>query len=117
MELTRRTLLGAAAGGIGLTLLSGCATRSTTKTLTIGSKGFAESWIMGELYAQGIRERGYQVDLKTNVGSTEIINASVRSGEIDIYPEYTGVIVVVLKGEEKLMDTAAETYRVAKQWE
>lgn len=121
---TRRTalsLLGVGAAA-GIAALSGCAAPTSTgtgkdRTLTIGSKGFAESWIMGELYAQGIEALGYTVSLKTNVGSTEIINTALQAGQIDLYPEYTGVILVVLAGEERLMDSAEETFNLAQQWE
>lgn len=128
--LNRRRALWAMGGlgaGIAAAALSGCTassanaggnkTGSAARTITIGSKGFAESWIMGELYAQGLRARGYEVNLKTNVGSSDIINAALQSGQVDIYPEYTGVILVSFVGEERLLDTAEETYQLAKKWE
>src|SRR5699024_6167732 len=73
-------------------------------------------WIMGELYAQGLRNLGYTVDLKTNVGSSDIISAALLSGQIDLYPEYTGVMLVSFMGEDKLMDSAEETYELAQTW-
>src|SRR5699024_11631833 len=72
------------------------------KSITVGSKGFAESWIMGELYAQGLRNLGYTVDLKTNVGSSDIISSALLSGQIDLYPESTGITLVSFMGEDKL---------------
>ncbi|MBL3700195.1 glycine betaine ABC transporter substrate-binding protein [Leucobacter luti] len=123
-ELSRRAALGlwGIGAAAGLAALSGCAPAAASgtgkdRTITIGSKGFAESWIMGELYAQGISALGYTVSLKTNVGSTEIINTALQAGQVDIYPEYTGVIVVVLGGEERLMDSAEATYEWAREWE
>lgn len=122
--LTRRSALGlwGLGAAAGVAALSGCAAPAPDgvgkkRTLTIGSKGFAESWIMGELYAQGIEALGYTVSLKTNIGSTEIINSALQSGQIDLYPEYTGVILVVLAGEERLMDSAEETFELARSWE
>lgn len=125
----RRALgtLGALSVGIAAATLSGCTSTTASvggaksgaagRRITIGSKGFAESWIMGELYAQGLRARGYQVDLKTNVGSSDIINTALQSGQIDIYPEYTGVIVVNWAGTDTALGTAEETYDIAKKWE
>lgn len=72
---------------------------------------------MGELYAQGLRGVGYQVDLKTNVGSAQIIEQALHAGEIDLYPEYTGVIVVSLAGEDGLLESAEATYEFARDWE
>lgn len=122
-HFTRRQLLSTLAIGATGVALSGCAATvpatasSKTGTITIGSKGFAESWIMGELYAQLLRARGYSVDLKTNVGSTELINRALTSGRVDLYPEYTGVIVVVLGGNDSVLASAEETFREAKAYE
>lgn len=117
--LTRRGMLTAAAGAAGLMALGGCGPTAGNddKIITIGSKGFAESWINGELYAQALRARGYQVDLKTNVGSAQLIDAALTSGQIDLYPEYTGVIVVSLAGHDELMDTAEQTYEIARDFQ
>ena len=114
-----RGLLGLGALGLTGASLSGCGSDSANpkgKSITVGSKGFAESWIMGELYAQGLRSLGYTVDLKTNVGSSDIISAALLSGQIDLYPEYTGVMLVSFMGEDKLMDSAEETYELAQTW-
>lgn len=120
--LTRRSMLASTMGAAGLMALGACgpATGGNAdgdQVITVGSKGFAESWINGELYAQALRARGYQVDMKTNVGSAEIIDAAMLSGQIDIYPEYTGVIVMSLAGHEDLMETAEETYGVAREFQ
>ena len=120
-----RGLLGLGAIGAAGATLSGCASsqdgdqsaaKKSTRSITVGSKGFAESWITGELYAQGLRNLGYTVDLKTNVGSSDIISTALLSGQIDLYPEYTGVMVVSFMGEEKLMDSAEQTYDLAQTW-
>lgn len=114
-----RGLLGLGALGLTGSALSGCTSDDGTakgRSITVGSKGFAESWIMGELYAQGLRALGYTVDLKTNVGSSDIISAALLSGQIDLYPEYTGVMLVSFMGEEKLMNSAEETYELAQTW-
>lgn len=126
-SLTRRRLLRSLAGAgavAGVGALSACSSSALwssaaggDRSLTVGSKTFAESWIMGELYAQGLRQIGYQVDLKTNVGSAQIIEQSLHAGEIDLYPEYTGVIVVSLAGEDGLPETAEATYDFARDWE
>ncbi|WP_309132555.1 glycine betaine ABC transporter substrate-binding protein [Brevibacterium sp.] len=126
--INRRTALsalGTLSAGAAAVALAGCTPPSAAtvgkrkkdvRTITVGSKGFAESWIMGELYAQGLRALGYQVDLKTNVGSSDIISAALTSGQIDVYPEYTGVILVSFMGEESLMDSAEATYDLAGKW-
>ncbi|GLY82319.1 glycine betaine ABC transporter substrate-binding protein [Actinoallomurus iriomotensis] len=86
-------------------------------TITIGSKEFSESWVMGELYAQVLTARGFRVALKSNVGSATLIDRAVRSRELDLYPEYTGVILQSLATAKTLPDTAEGTYAAAKRYE
>src|SRR5688500_7478368 len=69
-------------------------------TVTIGTKDFTEEFILGELYTQALEAQGYTVDLQSNIGSTEIVDTALTSGEIDGYPEYTGVAVAVSAGQD-----------------
>jgi len=57
------------------------------ETLTVGSKRFTESYILGELLARvsGARHQ-------PGLGSTGIVFAALKAGSIDLYPEYTGTI-------------------------
>jgi osmoprotectant transport system substrate-binding protein len=85
--------------------------------VTLGDKNFTEQYILGELYAQALRAKGYTVKVKGNVGSSEIIDKALTSGEIDLYPEYTGVIVTVLAKESDNPTSAEETYAKAKAFQ
>ena len=82
-------------------------------TVTIGTKDFTEEFILGELYTQALEAQGYTVELKSNVGSTEIIDVALESGEIDGYPEYTGVAVAVSAGQDIIPKSAEETLGLA----
>ena len=84
------------------------------KSLTLGTKDFPEQFILGELYAQALEAHGYSVELKKNIGSTEIIDKALTSGEIDAYPEYLGVTVAVVAGEDEPATSAEDTYSRAK---
>jgi osmoprotectant transport system substrate-binding protein len=86
------------------------------KSLTLGTKDFPEAFILGELYAQALEAQGYSVDLKKNIGSTEIIDKALTSGEIDGYPEYLGVTVAVVARENVVAKSAEETYQLAKEF-
>ncbi|HEY4003710.1 MAG TPA: glycine betaine ABC transporter substrate-binding protein [Pseudonocardia sp.] len=88
-----------------------------TPVIVIGTKEFTEQWVIGELWAQALREKGLQVEIKNNVGSTTIIDRALSSGSINLYPEYTGVILQVLAKRDQLPSTAAATYDEAKQFE
>jgi osmoprotectant transport system permease protein len=76
-------------------------------SLRVGSKRFTESYILGELLAQiaGAQHR-------PGLGNTAILSEALRSGAVDVYPEYTGTIArEVLKTEEPL-DLAALNRRL-----
>jgi osmoprotectant transport system substrate-binding protein len=85
-------------------------------TVTIGTKDFTEEFILGELYTQALEAQGYTVDLKSNIGSTEIIDQALQSGEIDGYPEYTGVAVAVSAGKDIIPTSAEQTFDLAKEF-
>jgi osmoprotectant transport system substrate-binding protein len=82
--------------------------------VTIGDKNFAEENILGSLYAQALEAKGFTVKLKDNVGSSELIYKALTSGQIDMYPEYTGVFLSAVAEQAKLPTSAAEAYTQAK---
>jgi osmoprotectant transport system substrate-binding protein len=84
-------------------------------TVTLGTKDFTEEFVLGELYKQALEAKGYTVNLKKNIGSTEIIDKSLTSGEIDGYPEYLGVSVAVTFRKDIVPKSAAQTYNLAKR--
>jgi osmoprotectant transport system substrate-binding protein len=86
----------------------------TAVTVTIGTKNFTEEYILGELYAQALEAKGYEVELKKNIGSTEIIDKALTSGEINFYPEYTGTALTVVHGATESESDADATYEAAK---
>jgi osmoprotectant transport system substrate-binding protein len=90
--------------------------RPSATTIVLGTKNFGEEYILGQLYKQALEAKGFTVSYKENIGSTEIIQTSLTSGKINMYPEYTGVIVqdVFHKTSPK---TAGATYLLAKRLE
>jgi osmoprotectant transport system substrate-binding protein len=82
--------------------------------VTIGDKNFAEENILGALYAQALKAKGYSVTLKDNVGSSELIYKAIAAGQIDMYPEYTGVLLSAVAGKTKNPPSATAAYQQAK---
>jgi osmoprotectant transport system substrate-binding protein len=82
--------------------------------VTIGDKNFAEENILGALYSQALAAKGYTVTLKDNVGSSEIIYKALTSGQIDLYPEYTGTLLSAVANQTKAPASAADAYTEAK---
>jgi osmoprotectant transport system substrate-binding protein len=68
--------------------------------VTIGTKDFTEEFVLGELYSQALRAKGYTVNLKRNIGPTEITDRALTSKRIDAYPEYTGITMAVVAKED-----------------
>src|SRR4051812_36046410 len=84
--------------------------------VTLADKNFAEENILGQLYAQALRAKGYKVNLKSEVGSTELVYKELKSGQIDGYPEYTGVLLSAAAGQSNPPTDADEAYTQAKEY-
>jgi osmoprotectant transport system permease protein len=86
-----------------LFLLSAAVLPAGAELLTVGSKRFTESYILGELLA---RTAGDAVH-RPGLGNTGILYAALKAGAIDLYPEYTGTIakeILRLEGSPGLAD-------------
>jgi osmoprotectant transport system substrate-binding protein len=82
--------------------------------VTIGDKNFAEENILGQLYTQALQAKGYTVTLKENVGSSTIIYKALTSGQIEMYPEYTGTLLSAIANQTKEPASATAAYNQAK---
>jgi len=71
--------------------LANATARAEDGVLRVGSKRFTESYILAELIAQTASPH-VKVEHKQGLGNTAIVLAALKSGSIDIYPEYTGTI-------------------------
>lgn len=87
----------AAAGTIAALVVTGLAAwasaagGSRDAVIRVGSKNFTEQIILGEIVAQQIeRSTGLTVERRLNLGGTFICDRALRSGDIDVYVEYTG---------------------------
>lgn len=69
-------------------------------TLTVGSKRFTESYILGEIVAQTARSVGTSAQHRQGMGNTAIVFEALKAGSIDVYPDYTGTIARQLLGIE-----------------
>src|SRR3712207_1911068 len=82
--------------------------------IRLGTKNFTEQFILGEIYAQALRARNFRVEVKRDLGSSELVDRALIGGGIDLYAEYTGVIVQEIARQRRRPRSAAETYRRAK---
>jgi osmoprotectant transport system permease protein len=79
----------------------------------IASKPFGESYLLAEMFAQMLELRGFRVDRRPGLGSTEIAFRALRSGNIDLYPEYTGTGLLAILHEQPQRDPRAVLARVS----
>ncbi len=81
---------------IPLLFVTGAALRSEPDTIVVGSKNFTEQIILGEVFAQALEREGLRVTRRLNLGGTFICDRALRSGDIDVYPEYTGTALTAI---------------------
>jgi osmoprotectant transport system substrate-binding protein len=82
--------------------------------VTLGTKNFPEELVLGELYAQALRAKGFAVTLKSNIGASEVVWGKLSAGEIDSYPEYTGTILSALAHDPRRPRSASAAYLRAR---
>ena len=100
MVMVRRLILLATIALLAIPRVSAAA--DAKQTVKIGSKNFTEQFIVAEIYAAALENAGLRVERKINLGGTLIAQKAIESGEIDLYPEYTGTaLVAVLKAPVK----------------
>ena len=73
--------------------------------IIVGTKNFPEQYVLGQLYKQALEAQGFKVQYKENIASTELIDTSLRSGKITMYPEYTGIMLSVTFKKKTLPKT------------
>jgi osmoprotectant transport system permease protein len=104
---------------IGVLLLVTAALLLLSRTgagVVVGSKNFAESYILGEAMAQLLEDHGFQVERRFGLGGTLIGFEALRIGGIDVYAEYSGTLEqAILKLPERvsyaeLQDTMRRTF-------
>ena len=62
------------------------------RPVTIGSKMFTESVILGEMSSLLIEHAGLEAYHEREIGGSRFLWSALLHGEIDLYPEYTGTI-------------------------
>lgn len=58
--------------------------------IIVGSKIDTEGSLLSKMIILLLRENGFEVGDKSGTGPTSVVRKAILSGEIDIYPEYTG---------------------------
>jgi osmoprotectant transport system substrate-binding protein len=114
--LNRRTVVkGALAAPIAATSVGigfNPAVMAQDGPIVVGSKDFTEQFILGNMYLLVLEDLGLETDASLNLGGTQIAHQALESGDISLYPEYTGTALVEVLGlsvEEVLAEASSAT--------
>ncbi len=77
---------------------------SNMPNLTVGSKSFTESVVLGELVSHLVRSADGTAIHRQAMGGTRVLWNALNNGDIDIYLEYTGTITQEILSEQHLQN-------------
>ena len=98
-------------------LIAGCSrTGNDEVTVSVASKGFAEQFVLGEMYALLLEDAGFQVDRKGALGGTPVLHESLVNDELDLYPEYTGTGLLTVLEMDVMSDPGAVYDTVSNEY-
>jgi len=89
-------LILSACGGSTSSSTSGSTPAPSSTPITVGSKLDPEAQLLGEMYVLLLRKAGYTVNSKLALGQTPTVFAALKSGAIDLYPEFTATGLNIL---------------------
>ncbi len=84
--------------------------------IIVGSKTFTEALLLGELTYQYLEAEGYPVENKVGLGELAVVRPALESGEINMYWEYTGTVLIAVMEEEPSYNEE-ECYNTVKEWD
>src|SRR3989454_750467 len=109
------TMLILAACGSSTTGGSGSSTSSKVP-VTVGSKLDPDAQLLGEMYVLLLRKAGFTVNSKLALGQTPTVFAALKSGSIDLYPEFTATGLNIL-GAKSAFDPTKDYQTVKNGFE
>ena len=95
--------------------ISSVSASGTPTTVTLGSKSFTESVILGEMMSHLVRQAGDAAVRKRQLGGTRVLWNALLRGDIDAYPEYTGTLLQEILAKQHLQTDAQLEQALAKR--
>ena len=90
--------------------------QDAARPVVVASKPFGESYLLAEMFGQLLEARGLKVERRLGLGATEIAFSALRTGAIDVYPEYTGTGLLAILHERPPADPRAAYAQVAREF-
>ena len=97
-----------------VSITTACNGNDENTVIRVGSKNFTESLIVAEIYSLALEEAGFTVDRAGHNLASGIVHEAIVSGEIHLYPEYTGTGLLTVLGMP-LMTDPWEVYQLVKE--
>ncbi|MFZ0217351.1 MAG: ABC transporter substrate-binding protein [Candidatus Dormiibacterota bacterium] len=79
------SLLASACGSTG----GGGSSSSSKGTITIGAQSFSENATLSYIYGGVLKDQGYTVKYRENLGQRSVVAPALERGDIQLYPGYT----------------------------
>lgn len=76
--------------------------------MVVGSADFPESTLLAEVYGRAMAAEGVDVSYQTDIGSREVYYSQIEDGNLSVFPEYNGSILLYLDNEASV-GTSEET--------
>lgn len=108
--------LRAAAAALSVSLCAAAPGARAAGAVIVASKIDTEGNLLGNVISQVLKAHGIAVVDKIGLGATPIVRRALTTGEIDIYPEYTGNAAFFFnKADDPAWKNAAQGYALARQ--
>lgn len=97
-------------------IFTSCVKEPEKGSVTVGSKIDTEGALLGNLIARVLTDAGFTVEDRIQTGTTPVVREAIITGEIDIYPEYTGNGFYLFSGETEAAPwkNASKAYETVK---
>ncbi|WP_091228694.1 ABC transporter substrate-binding protein [Microbacterium sp. 3J1] len=81
-----------------------------SSTIVVGSQAYYSNEIIAEIYAQALEAADFTVDRQFSIGQRDAYMPDVESGEINVFPEYTGSLLEYISEDEVDVTSPDDVY-------
>jgi len=78
--------------------------------IVVGSQAYYSNEIIAEIYAQALEAADFTVDRQFSIGQRDAYMPDVESGDIDVFPEYTGSLLEYISEDEVDVTSPDDVY-------
>ncbi|WP_314424824.1 ABC transporter substrate-binding protein [uncultured Microbacterium sp.] len=83
--------------------------------IVVGSQAYYSNEIIAEIYAQALEAADLTVDRQFSIGQRDAYMPDVESGEIDVFPEYTGSLLEYISDDEVTVTSPDDVYAALQE--